>query len=193
MNKFIRQALQSNWLCPILILAAIAILLGVVAIRKAQAEPIIKAGAIHTLLDTSSAGPYIEAAYEFHPTKHLGIEPSLAYFTSILHGEDITGNWAPRGTLHVFPTILNIKYHAGHYYIGAGTGIAWQAFSERHASVKPRIMAAGIAGAELTQSWGIEIKALFADLNIESGVPEYGIMEDKSNLKSITIAVTRRF
>lgn len=172
------------------ILACLVLLCFVASV--VSADIVIKQGLINPLLDTASVGSFseIEINKDF---KKLTYGLSQGIFFSQLRGEDTSGIWAVRGTLGVYPTLINLKYNIGKFYLGGAFGIAWQSFSTPFAEVKNRPMIQGIVGYKINDRLGIEVKRIFADLDIESGSYDYGIMENKSNLHSWVGALTWRW
>lgn len=155
-------------------------------------EVVYKQGYIHTILDTSSGGSYQEVEIN---KRIKNISPLIlgGFFFSQLKGENIQGVWDYRGTLFVYPIMVGLKYHIGKFYLGGAYGINFMTFSTKEAWVKNRKAFQGIIGYKINNRLGIEVKRLFSDLDIESGVSEYGIMEDRSNLNSWIACLTWRW
>ena len=166
------------------------------------ADIVLKQGVVKPVLESASIGSYTEVEVNKR-IKNITGGISLGLMTSKLSGranywlseQEIwqEGDWATRGTLFVYPLLLNLKYNIGKFYLGGGGGMAFMDFSTKESKVKNRKMFQGILGYQINKRLGLEVKRIFCDLDIESGVETYGIMEDRSNLNAWVGCLTWRW
>ena len=164
------------------------------------------------LLPSAFAQPYVSAktGYVFPEMKEarsgMSQEVSIGYKYRSVAGELSLGRYALRikgtsedvlpfkyvGEMTSYPLLAVIKlYPLKHWFVGGGVGYIFHDFEENYmgkAHIKGSKVACAVAGFEKNKL-SIEVRGLFGDLNLESGHPTIGLLNQDSRENAIQVSI----
>lgn len=170
----------------------LVLLLAIPYIVYAEVYTTAKIGYVEMVADDIQAGIIKEVAVGYQWEK-VSAEVSFGHWRMKIKGNEADSlSYKYVGEMAVMPLMGSIRFHVLDFlYIGGGYGTAVINFEENYAGKadvdSPRIGSA-IAGLELG-NWFLEYRRLFGDLNIESGNPSIGVLEDYSRFDGSQIMV----
>lgn len=165
----------------------------------------VKGGIQDILCEGADSTPVLEISYEYRKD-WWGLEAGVGGISPLLHNTQTGTEWVGKaaGRLNSVIPYFNLKcYLPFDLYIGSGLDYYWNSFVENrrvylcHGNVQVNVddeLGYHIMGGwNFADDWGVEGKYTIADLDLESGVPDLGILEAHSRLTSYSIMVVKRW